>query len=217
MIQVQSGGFFSKNYESQFGKPTWWTADKRNAYGRVMGKGILTNWGAGKSNCPTNKYETKYDRSFGRTGTAKTGCENGKKAMKSLPVDSIRKLTSSNYTNCDVIYAAREEASDQLEDAQGRLDRAGSLSRKTKRKAKLDITKWETALATLRTYYNSGGSTYFGCVKQIQEDEQRKTTEMLEALLNSRDEITGIDTQQLLITIGVGIVGLTFITLKFVK
>ena len=211
MIQIQTNDFFSKVYEGQLGSPTWWSTKKRDAYGRVMGKGVLTNWGAGQNGCPENKYKTNWRK----RKTAKTGCTEGERAMKSVSADAVR--IGDRYTDCNNILTARDEAGQQLEDAQGRLDGAAFYQRGTKRRAKLDKTKWQTALSQLRAYYNSGGSTYFSCTKTIIDDEKRKTTELLENLLADRDSLTGIEGNQLLIAIGVGIVGLTFVTLKFIK
>ena len=224
-LTTNISGFFSKRYETQFGDPVFYNRSRMNAIGQVMARGVITEWGSSEKECPEDRYEANFRRggwfqSLRKDRKIKSSCEEDRQALKELSVNAVRNPLSPDYVQCSTILAAMELISGpggELEAAQGRLDGCGSLARTCKRKNKVDIEKWDQAYSIVNSYYRSGGENFLDCTTQQIEDDQAETLALLNSLIEQRDQNVGLDNNSLLMTIGIGIVGLTFITLKFIK
>ena len=225
MININLEGHFSKNYTNQLGSPTWRNQSFIDAAGRVAGRGVLTNWQGGQEPCPENKYVDEWKKSIIGLGfpfrgwkwkDISTGCEEGKKAMISLTANQVRTLGSPYYTPCEDILAARDVATTEMENAQTNVGK-NTLNRTAKRRYKTDVEKWASVESILNSYYAAGGENYLSCDKQIQEDAQAELRNLMLSLIEDRDQNTGISNTTLLVSLGIGIAGLAFVTLKFIK
>ena len=234
MLNVELNSYFTEPYADNLGQPTGHTKSRMDATARVMARGVLTDWGVSEDpeDCPTEKYVTTYKpRAIGtwwkiwqaaknKRKDLSTGCTVDKRAMNQLSTNEVRSPLSPNQSSCNSLlaaYALAEGDDGQKATAQGRLDGCGMWARTCKRRAKIDIAKWETVGTQLNTYYSAGGTDYLDCTSQTINDGQQQTLDILNALIEQRDQDPGIDNTSLLMTIGVGIIGLTYITLKMIK
>lgn len=220
------GGFYTKRYETQFGDPVAFSKSRMNAIGELMARGIMTEWGVSEPDCPEDKFEAIYRRRkfpffLGWKDVKLTSsCDEGKQALKEQSVNRVRNPLSADKVPCSTILAAMELIAGpggELEAAQGRLDGCGGWARTCKRKAKVDIEKWDQAYSILNSYYRSGGENFLDCTTQEINDAQAETMKLYNDLLESRNQNVGISNTSLFVTLGVGIVGLTYVTLKFLK
>tara|TARA_R100000951_G_scaffold85739_1_gene73435 strand:+ start:481 stop:1155 length:675 start_codon:yes stop_codon:yes gene_type:complete len=222
-LTTNLSGFYGKRYEGQYGNPVAYSKSRMNAIADIMARGVITEWGASEPDCPEDKFVAKYKRRWTLfTGwkyrDLSSNCNNP--ALKEQSVNEVRSPLSPNRIECSTLLAAMElvgAPGGEIEAAQGRLDGCGSLSRTCKRKAKIDLEKWNSTYSILNSYYRSGGENYLDCTTQQIEDDQQETLDLLNALIEQREQNPGINNTSLLISIGVGIVGLTYITLKFIK
>ena len=144
MITTNLSGFNTDNYNDQYGAPTLFSKSRMSAIARIMGHGIITEWGGSMDRCPEDKYVTTYKRRkvpffLGwKNIDISSGCDPAKMALKQLPVNAVRDKNSPDHTPCSVLMGALELIGlegGELMAAQGRLDACGSLARTCKRRA----------------------------------------------------------------------------------
>ena len=78
MIQINTTGWNSENYSSQYGSPTVWRSDRIEAVARLMARGIITEWGGSRKRYPEDKYITNYKPRFARRRNISAECDHRK-------------------------------------------------------------------------------------------------------------------------------------------